>query len=244
LIAAQGKSVKQVVLWSAVVGAFSGLAGQSKLTGLACTAIAILGTMILMSDPENSVQMTKRRIPLIIAVVVFSATLLAFIASYPFFYENTIDRILVTFDTRSQILQYQISRYDYQTIPANARLEILFQRIFKYPVELDLSGTKIAFFHWINLLLTALGIYSCLQHIRQRRKGWEYSVIFLSGAFVCAFPMLLTPLDWERYYLYPIFFSCIFFSLGMGELLYMGVSYMRKQQQERLHTPGRIEIEP
>jgi hypothetical protein len=224
------------------VGVFSGLAGQSKLTGLACAAITILGTMVLMSDPEQSVQMTRRRIPLMIAVVVFSVTLLTFIASYPFFYENTIDRILATFDTRSQILQYQISRYDYQTIPANARLSILFQRVFKYPVDLDIPGTRIAFFHWVNLFLTALGIYYCIQHIRQRRSAWEYSVVFLSGAFVCAFPMLLTPLDWERYYLYPVFFSCIFFSLGMGELLFMGVSSLQRQQQEKLRTPERTEI--
>lgn len=241
LVVAQERSLKQIVLWSAAVGVFSGLAGQSKLTGLACAGIAILGTMILMSDRTKSVDLTRRRIPLMITIVVFSVMVLTFIASYPFFYENTMDRILTTFGTRSYVLQYQINRYAYQMIPEGARLDILFQRIFKYPVDLDTSGAGIAFFHWINLILTALGIYYCIQQIRRRHKDWEYSVVFLSGAFVCAFPMILTPLDWERYYLYPIFFSCIFFSLGIGQLLFMGVSYIQRQQNEKLGTSERLE---
>ena len=194
-----------------------------------------------MFDPTKSVDLTRKRIPLVITIVVFSVMLLTFITSYPFFYEDTIDRILTTFNTRSQILQYQISRYDYQTIPTDARLATLFQRIFNYPIDLDIRGTRIAFFHWINLILTALGIYYCIQQIRQKQKDWEYSVVFMSGAFVCAFPMLLTPLDWERYYLYPIFFSCIFFSLGVSELLFIGVSYFQRQQQERLRISEKIQ---
>jgi hypothetical protein len=53
--------------------------------------------------------------------------------------------------------------------------------------------------------------------------------------------MILTPLDWERYYLYPIFFSCMFFSLGIGQLLFMGVSYIQRQQNEKLRTSERLE---
>lgn len=231
-IAVQGKSTNKVVLWSAAVGTFSGLASQSKLTGLACAGIAILGTMILMVDPTISADLARRRIPLIIAVVIFSTLLLTFIASYPFFYENTIDRILTTFDTRRQILQYQLSRYDNLTIPENARLAILFQRIFEYPIDLDPRGTRFAIFHWINLILASFGMYHGARQIKQRRKSREYFMVFLSGAVVCALPMLLTPLDWERYYLYPVFFSCIFFSLGMAELLYAGISYAQRQQNE------------
>jgi hypothetical protein len=242
LIVAQEKSVKQIVLWSTAVGVFSGLAGQSKLTGLACAGIAILGTVIMMFDPTKSANLARRRIPLVIAVVVSSTLLLTFIISYPFFYENTIDRILTTFAIRSNILQYQIQRYAYQMIPEGARLEILFQRIFTYPLELHVNGAGTVLFRWINFVLTALGIYYCIEQIKQRRNDSEYFVVFLAGAFLCALPMLLTPLDWERYYLYPIFFSCIFFSLGMGELLYLGASYAQRQQNQELRNSESVEI--
>jgi len=167
---------------------------------------------------------------------------LTFIISYPFFYENTIDRILTTFATRSHVLQYQLQRYAYQMIPGGARLEILFQRIFTYPIEPSVSGAEIVFFRWINFALTALGIYYCILQIRQRKIDSEYSVVFLSGALLCALPMLFTPLDWERYYLYPIFFSCIFFSLGMGELLHLGASYAGKQQKHELRNIESVEV--
>jgi hypothetical protein len=83
-------------------------------------------------------------------------------------------------------------------------------------------------------------MYYSVQQIRQRRKNWEYFMVFLSGAVVCALPMLLTPLDWERYYLYPVFFSCIFFSLGMSELLHAGAAYAQRQQNEEQRISERI----
>lgn len=242
LIVAQEKSMKQIVLWSCAVGVLSGLAGQSKLTGLACAGIAILGMVILMFDPTKSADLARRRVPLVTAVIVAFTLLLTFIISYPFFYESTIDRILTTFATRSQVLQYQIQRYAYQMIPAGARMEILFQRIFSYPMTPGVNEAGIVFFRLINFVLTVLGIYYCIQQIGQRRKDSEYSIVFLSGAFLCALPMLFTPLDWERYYLYPIFFSCIFFSLGMSELLYLGASYAQRQQNQELYNRESVEI--
>lgn len=49
----------------------------------------------------------------------------------------------------------------------------------------------------------------------------EKYVILLSGALTGAAPMLLVPFDWDRDYLLPIFFSCIFFSIGAGQLLFI-----------------------
>jgi hypothetical protein len=232
-IAAQGSSLRGVFLWSAAVGVFSGLAGQSKLTGLACAAVAILGTMALMADPANAGHLSKKRVPLIITFVVLGIMLVAFIASYPFFYRNTLDRIATTFAARGQIVQYQIQRYPELTVPAGSRSTVLFQRIFNYPIHLDTGSTTLPLFHWVNFLLTAFGIYSGVKQVRQKEKDWEYFLVFLLGAFILAVPMLLTPLDWERYYLYPIFFSCIFASLAIGELLLIGTSSTQKQEDEK-----------
>jgi hypothetical protein len=230
--AAQKLSMRKVILWSVVAGVSSGLAGQSKLTGLACAAVAILGTIVLMADPANSQHLIKKRIPLVITFVVLGTMLLAFLASYPFFYENTLDRIATTVAARRQVIEYQIFRYPDETIPPNDRLRILFQRIFAYPIHLNGSRAATAIFRGINFLLTCSGIYYCVKQVRQKGKDWEYFMVFLLGALVLAIPMLLTPMDWERYYLFPIFFSCIFFSLAIGELLLIWISSIRKPEDE------------
>ena len=240
LVAAQEAELKKILLWSAVVGIFSGLAGESKLTGLACAGIAILGMIILMVDPLTSRQLTQKRLPLWITGTISVGALLAFIISYPFFYQHTLDRILTTFYIRSSVVQYQVYTYSYQTIQPGDRLSILFQRIFDYPLTLATHGILVVFFHWINLILAILGLAYCLRQVLQKRKDWEYFLVFLLGAFVCAGPMLFTPLDWERYYLYPIFFSCIFFSIAVGEFLYRWISSSRKQQPAK---PGEQEIQ-
>jgi hypothetical protein len=235
LSAVQGESTKRIVLWSVVAGIFSGLAGQSKLTGLVCTAIPILGLMILIADPSKSAELTKRRIPLIVTLVVMASTFLAFVASYPLFYANTFDGIMLTLATRSQIFRYQVVQYAYQAIQPGERLSTLFERIFKYPMDFQLNPITVALFHWASFILTVWGIVYSVKQVWMKNKGWEYFVVILLGAFVCAAPMLFTPLDWERYYLYPIFFSCIFFCIGAGELLFILLSRLQKQRDAKLN---------
>lgn len=46
-------------------------------------------------------------------------------------------------------------------------------------------------------------------------------IVLVLGALVCATPMLFVPLDWDRYYLYLIFFNCVFFAIGIGQLLFL-----------------------
>ncbi len=241
LVAAQRESMKEIIAWSVLVGVFSGLAGESKLTGIACAGIAVLGTMILMSDRAVASQLSKRRIPLIITLVVGGATLLAFIASYPFFYEHTATRIRDTLYTRKEIAQYQVVQYAYQAIQPGERLSTLFERIFKYPMDFDLNPILIALFHWVNFILTLFGIIYSFTQVRQKTRGWEYFAVFLLGTFVCAVPMLFTPLDWERYYLYPIFFGCIFFCIGAGELSFVLLSGMQKQQDAKVSGLGSLQ---
>ncbi len=233
LVAAQGRSGKSMVVWSVIVGVFSGLAGESKLTGIACAGIAVLGTMILMSDREKALQLSQRRIPLIIALVVGGATLLSFIASYPFFFEDTATRIKDTLYTRQEITQYQVIQYADRAIQPGDRLGVLFQRIFNYPINLNVNNIIARLAPWANFVLTLLGIVYSVKQVWMKNKGWEYFAVFLLGAFLCAVPMLFTPLDWERYYMYPIFFSCIFFCIGAGELVFTSISNLQKQQDAK-----------
>ena len=228
LIVLRGASWKRVVFWSALAGVFSGLAGESKLTGLACAAVPVLGALIIISRGEDKAGMPKMRLFLVVLFVITTATLLTFIATYPLFYRETVDRVWETFDARRQILNYQLNTYSHQLIPAGARIGILFQRIFEYPIRIQSSPGMSAILHWINFIPAAIGLFYT---VRQGSGASSLSHACLAlwlGAAFSAGPMLLTPFDWERYYMFPIFFACVFFSIGSVQAIVQLVTWLSR----------------
>lgn len=236
LMVIEQNSMKKVVSWSVIVGIFCGLAGQSKLVGLACVAIPILGTFILMFRSTRTSQKSVVRTLLMVAGLVLCTSLLIFIASYPFFYRNTLYRTLGTFYFRSAVVEGQEKLYASQVILPSNRINILFQRIFEYPVSLDSNGITDSLFHWINFLVVAFGAAYVIRQAWRKGQDWEKSVILLLGALTCAVPMLFVPFDWDRYYLYPIFFSCIFFVIGISQLFSIEYAEFQKQMHKKLAT--------
>jgi hypothetical protein len=150
--------------------------------------------------------------------LITAATLVTFIASYPFFYRDTVDRISETMYARSQILEYQVYTYADELIPSNSRLTILFQRILDYPLHVNTKHLLSTPLHWLNLLFVALGMAHAIKQLRNSGTEQDINLVLLLGALLGAIPMLFIPFDWERYYLYPVYFGCIFFAIGAGQL--------------------------
>jgi hypothetical protein len=242
LVAVHQKSLKSIIFWSALVGIFSGIAGESKLTGLACAAIPILGSLLLISRSRDASIELKRRILLAVTLAVALTSLIVFFLSYPFFYENTVHRILTTFYVRSQVVASQINTYADQTIQPNERLSILFQRIFEYPLAFGTNTAIAVILHWLNFLIAAFGLSYSLKQIAMKEGKQTIHISLILGALVCAAPMLFTPLDWDRYYLYPIFFNCVFFAIGLGQLLLLSVSHTSKLLDNQIGTPNIAEL--
>jgi hypothetical protein len=224
LLVMQESSKKKMIFWSIVTGALSGLAGQSKLTGLACGMIPILGALILILKSAPSIRPPRLRLLFMMAGLVLCTSLLAFILSYPFFYENTLFRTVGTFYFRNAVIEGQAETYSSQMILPGDRMNILFQRIFEYPISFHSGNVTNVLLHGINFLAFAFGIAYSIRQIWRVERDWERYAILLSGTLTCAIPMLFIPFDWDRYYLYPIFFSCIFFSIGIGQLLFTWLS--------------------
>jgi hypothetical protein len=224
LLVMQESPINKMIFWSVVTGALSGLAGQSKLTGLACGMIPIPGALIMIFKSTLSERPSRLRLLFGMAGLVLCTSLLVFIISYPFFYENTLFRTVGTFYFRNAVVAGQAETYASQVILPGDRMEILFQRIFKYPISFDSSSLTNTLFHGINFLVFAFGSTYSIRQMWKKERGWERYAVLLSGTLTCAIPMLFIPFDWDRYYLYPIFFSCIFFSIGLGQLLFTWLS--------------------
>jgi hypothetical protein len=219
LLVMQEGSINKMIFWSVVSGGLSGLAGQSKLTGLACGMIPILGAWIMIFNSTLSERPSRLRLLFVMTGLVLCTSLLVFIISYPFFYENTLFRTAGTFYFRNAVVAGQAETYESQVILPGDRMDILFQRIFKYPTSFDSNSLTNALFRGINFLVFAFGSAYSITQIWKNERDWEGYAVLLSGTLTCAIPMLFIPFDWDRYYLYPIFFSCIFFSIGLGQLL-------------------------
>ena len=236
LMALEENSIKKVILWSSITGVSSGLAGQSKLTGLACAGIALLGILLIISRPADFSKKPGGGILLLASFTLVCTSLLIFIISYPFFYQNTLHRGLTTFYIRGQVVEAQINQYSDQTIQSNRRHSIIFQRIFRYPLRLPTNSTADSLSHWINFFMVVFGLSYSIKKTSPKLESWEIFVVLGLGALVCAVPMLFVPLDWDRYYLYPIFFSCIFSAIGISQLFSMAYSEFQKQMDKKLAT--------
>jgi hypothetical protein len=74
----------------------------------------------------------------------------------------------------------------------------------------------------INGSLFIVGLGHLLGVIWRKRRvaaaGAESGLVLFWFAAVMSVPALLTPLDWDRYYLLPVFFSTAFIAMGLAIL--------------------------
>jgi hypothetical protein len=216
--AARNRDMNKSVQWSLILGLFSGLAGESKLTGLICAGIGILGVfLVTIPKPAQWPTILKQRLFLIIVFIVTMTTIATFIASYPLFYTHTVDKIWETFHARGQIMDFQIYTYPETLMPPNGRLATLFEKIFDYPLRTNANWEGL---RWVNLLVVTIGMIYSIKQAWHNTPEKDANIILWLGTLLCAVPMLFTPFNWERYYLFPIYFSCIFFAIGISQLVF------------------------
>jgi hypothetical protein len=127
-------------------------------------------------------------------------------------------------------MAFQTHAFAYTLMPENGRLGILFQRIFDYPIHSGSNNVIDTLFHWLNLIVVATGISFTIKQVRNNSLERDPNLILLLGTLLLAIPMLFTPFDWDRYYLYPIYFGCIFFQLASVNW-HSNIKYRRKHNE-------------
>lgn len=205
----------KIFLYSALTGIFCGLAGESKLNGLVCIILAIITPFAAVFKYKSKLENARIKILLISTATIIFFTLFIFISVYPFFYHDTIQHIFDTFRYRQRIMDYQVNVYPDIILPGQ-RTKILVNRIFSYPINFPA-------FLILNLFITAFGFFYGIRNIFKKRnkKSGDYYLILIVSAIIICTPVLFTPLDWVRYYLFPIFFTCIFFSIGLCQIIFL-----------------------
>ncbi len=207
------------------VGICVGATGAAKLNGLALAPVGLLiGAGVIHRYPATLRQRWLMAGASVLVVGVCS--LLIFVALNPYLWPNPIMRTKIMLDQRTFEMTDQQRFFAEQGINSlSKRMTIVPLRIFSnYAPILPNKALP------INLALFILGLYVIIKRIRVETFLQPRSLALLSvmvPGFFVSFPSLLTLLDWERYYLFPIFFVTITIAIGLAEVIERGYALLR-----------------
>jgi hypothetical protein len=194
-----------------------GLAGESKINGLS----VLLGVIASLAAYEWWKQkepiINKIRQIFVLSAVVSLVAIVIFFGSYPFLWPDLLGRTNMVLTDRLVEMQAQsISHAPDAITTLNQRLTIIPMRVFQDYAVFHFEGAL-----FLNIILTCLGVGLSLLKIRDWLKGVGDGVaamVLLATALTAAPPAFFTLLDWDRYYLFPVFFSTVFIALAAGWL--------------------------
>lgn len=215
--AVTAKNLRKPAAWSLVAGACCGLAGACKINGLFSAgglfALIMLSFLLL---PGSAGRGLRRTFAIRSAVNSVFGALLVFIALNPYLYSNPLVNTARMFKFRVQEMSIQVAGFPENVLPNSPleRLGVISQRIFENYAWPNFPGAR-----WPNLTLAAIGLGNLLwrawRWLRRGENNPSAAVLLVLPAPLAA-AALATPLDWDRYYLFPILLAACCGAAGLG----------------------------
>lgn len=215
--AVTAKQLRKPAAWFLVAGASCGLAGACKINGLFSAgglfALALLSFMLL---PGGAGRGLRRTFAIRGAVFSVIGALLLFIVLNPYLYSNPLVNTARMFKFRVQEMSIQVAGFPENVIPNSSleRLDVVSQRIFEKYASPNFSGAR-----WLNLTFAAIGLGNLLWRAwrwLRRDKNDPAAVVLLILPAPLVAAALVTPLDWDRYYLFPVVLAACCSATGLG----------------------------
>jgi len=217
------------LIWFGIMGALCGLAGAAKLNGLSIILAGLVLSLLMLFPKASNVSQSEllRTIAFAWASLILAAVF-TFVGLNPYLYPNPIGRTEKMVTTRLNDMERQQVSYAPAQISGSLIPRILFigERVFYQCAALRFPGSLI-----INLLLCSVGLWFLLDAAwawLRSSAGYGGSLVLLLIAFSASAPALLTPLDWDRYYLFPVFFSTVFIAVGFARIIYSLFEWTRR----------------
>jgi hypothetical protein len=188
------------------------LAGESKMNGLIILAGVIFCTISVIFKYKDSINDKIRRSFFISTLLIF-LTGAVFLALYPYLWPSPIGRTHKMFVDRVTEMQGQTIKHapdHIDTLPK--RLTIIPREIFENYAIIHFNGSLI-----INIVLFLIGFtVTARKAASWLRQGSDNtaSIVLLTTATLASIPAFFTLLNWDRYYLFPVFFSTIFIAIA------------------------------
>lgn len=229
------------LIWFGIMGALCGIAGAAKLNGLSIilTGLALSPLMLLAQTSNVSRSEMLRTIAFAWASLILAAAF-TFVALNPYLYPNPIGRTEKMVAQRLSEMERQQASYASARIsgPLMPRIFLIGERVFYQCAALHFAGSWI-----INILLCSVGLWFLLFAAwawLRSGAGYGGSLVLLLIAFTTSVPALMTPLDWDRYYLFPVFFSTVFIAVGIVRIIQGLSDWTRRWRVSREDSQGNL----
>lgn len=213
-------------IWLALSGLSAGLAWASKLNGIVMIVLNVIVAIVLGIKINNSPK-EKIAYSLWYGLVTGIASLFIFLAVNPFLWEAPVERVSRMFENRTEEMNQQIVNYPGSYMDVEQRIQIIPTRVFENYASLQIPGI-------LNFVLTMLGVaillYSIWILLTKQDLNPGYLVVVMT-AFFNSMPVFLSPLDWDRYYIFPVLFSTIFIAIAAGWIIISIVRTIKKTWQ-------------
>lgn len=209
---------RRYLLWAGLMGLCAGLAGASKLNGLGVAAAAVAIAVVAAWPQAQEGSFRQRwRLAMWGSGIALAVAIAAFILINPYLYLSPIYHTGLMFVHRSREMARQVLGFQGSQMPGGlARLPASVARALwlssAYP-------TRRAW--WILGLLALVGCVATGSIIRRWRRGDESGaglVAIMLTAASTVIPALFTPLNWGRYFLFPVVLTILLVALGLDFL--------------------------
>lgn len=205
-------------IYMALSGICIGLAGEAKINGLSVALGIIAATALIIWRQYISLSSKLQR-GLTLGLLITLTTTGAFLGAYPYLWPDPLGKTVHVFENRLDEMAYQASQQH-----GSVAIKTIDQRLTIIPVRIF---DDYAIFHFpgavfLNLALTLLGVSLLLAQLwRGLKNDDDVSAVatLLAVATTASVPSFFTLLDWDRYYLFPIFFSSMMIAISLGWLL-------------------------
>lgn len=223
LIHAQRPFGWKVWLYLGLSAVCTGLAGESKLNGLAIVGAVLLSIAaalwrrVDLAGSGKFIQFAK------LSAFVLILTMVTFWGIYPYLWPDLWGRTSHVFQNRAEEMSEQTISHPVDHIDSlERRLMVMPVRILEDYSPFPFRGAR-----YINFLFTLLGLGIAAGSALKWLRGNEESpaaLVFLLTALAASGPAFFTMLDWDRYYLFPVFFSTMAVTIALGWLTQRAVN--------------------
>jgi hypothetical protein len=200
-------------LYIVYLGVGIGLAESSKLNGISALAAGFLLSIIILFRKFQS-RTLKIRFGLITILILIFTSQFTFFLINPYLWPDPLNREKTMFYHRVyEMINQKVKNPSVIIEGVVDHIEVDTTRIFQSYAAIHFNG-----FIFLNIFFFLIGISYILvksfQYLKHRQDNPAWIAILIVGA-CSSFPPLFTPLDWDRYYLLPVFFSTIFIAIGI-----------------------------
>ncbi len=207
---ATGGSAFRALAWLAAMGIASGLAGGSKLNGLAVAgAGAVLACVLALGGRDFGRGWRRPAFAAGASMLVLGSCAATFVAVNPLLHHRPAAHLRAMLGLRAKQLAEQQSDPRWGLATPGRRVLVVAGRTLK-----QYTVTRVA---TLNTPLAGLGL------LFMARGAWRWTkdgsgpaaaVVLLAVGLFTAGPALLTPVDWDRYYLFPVVFLTVLIAVG------------------------------